>query len=72
MIIFYTYLIAFLNKKNSYKYFIFSCAPDWSSMNDFAVVYNWYILILGFFIPTIVVFVSNVTVLHVSRQVKVF
>ena len=39
-------------------------------MTDFGLIYNWYLLVLGFFIPTIIVLFANVSVLLVSRKVN--
>ena len=48
---------------------LFSCAPKWSATEGYAVFYNWYLMSLGFFIPTIIVVASNGTVFYISGKV---
>jgi len=45
-----------------------SCGPNWPSVDIFSLFYNWYLIILGFFIPTSIVIASNVLVFNVSRK----
>ena len=47
-----------------------SCGPNWSSIDKVSLFYNWYLMILGFFIPTSIVIASNVSVFNVSRKVS--
>ena len=54
---------------NEISYDIDSCAPNWSSIDKFSLFYNWYLMTLGFFVPTTILIVSNVLVFHKSRKV---
>ena len=50
----------------------YSCAPDWSAIDTFGLFYNWYLMALGFFLPTVVVVTSNICVFYVSRKVFLY
>ena len=38
-------------------------------MDTFGLFYNWYLMALGFFLPTVVVVTSNICVFYVSQKV---
>ena len=42
--------------------FIFfpSCAPHWSITTPAGITYNWFLMILGFFVPTAIIVITNV------------
>ena len=48
---------------------IFSCGPDWSSADAADSFYNWYIMAMGFAIPTAIVGFCNVSVFYISHKV---
>ena len=59
-----------MNTVTTKSCFLFpSCAPNWSSIDKFSLFYNWYLMTLGFFIPTTTVIVSNILVFNKSRKV---
>ena len=54
---------------HEFMFFNISCAPDWSAVDGLGLFYNWYLMILGFFVPTTIVLISNVAVLCISKKV---
>ena len=48
---------------------ICSCGPDWSSIDAAHSFYNWYIMTIGFAIPTSILGFCNVSVVYVSHKV---
>ena len=48
----------------------YSCAPDWLAIDGFGLVYNWYLMAFGFFVPTVIVISSNIGVYYVTRKVR--
>ena len=52
------------------SYFIIcSCGPDWSAIDAADSFYNWYIMTMGFAIPTLIVGFCNMSVVYVSHKV---
>ena len=49
--------------------FCYSCGPQWSTDTPLGVLYNWFLISLGFFLPTLVIVASNVFVLTKLRKV---
>ena len=48
---------------------ICSCGPDWSSIDAAHSFYNWYIMTIGFAIPTSILGFCNVSVVYVLHKV---
>ena len=60
-----------MSEKENFINIIFSCAPDWSTSDGLGRFYNLVLMIVGFFIPTMLVLISNISVLRASRKVRI-
>ena len=58
------------NLNNILSQFMCSCSPNWSNAESTAIIYNWCLIVLGFLIPTLIIVVSNISVIHKVRKVK--
>ena len=50
--------------------FCFSCTPYWSASTILGICYNWMLITIGFFLPTLAIISSNVLVMKTLRQVR--
>ena len=50
--------------------FYFSCTPYWSASTILGICYNWLLITIGFFLPTLAIIYSNILVMKTLRQVR--
>ena len=48
----------------------FSCAPSWSTKSSLGIIYNWFIITFGFFLPTMVICVCSPLTIRKIYQVN--
>ena len=48
----------------------FSCGPNWAGADGYSQFYNILLMIFGFFFPTMILSITNVTVLRTSNKVN--
>ena len=50
-------------------FYTYSCGPNWDTSNIFDIFYNWYLMICGLFIPTVILVICNIVVVSTSNKV---